>query len=174
MKRQDKERIVEELKEKFARHDVAVLTRFTGLKVPELNQLRDDFKKLSVDYRVVKNTLFRRALEGTDIALLRDYIHGPIAIAFTQGDIVPVAKVLTRYAKDHPSLKIHVGLSVGKLLEARALEQAATLPDRDELVAKVLYLLNAPLIQLLNTLRAVPSKLVRTLAAIQEQKEKTA
>jgi large subunit ribosomal protein L10 len=172
--RRDKERLVEQLKVKFARNDVAVLTRFTGLKVPELNRLRDELKELSVDYHVVKNTLVRRALEGTDGTAMRDHIHGPIAIAFARGDIVPVAKLLTKYTKDYPSLKMHAGLALGRLLDAGEIEHAATLPDRDVLVAKVLFLMNAPLIHLMRVLRAVPEKLVRTLAAIQEEKEKTA
>lgn len=172
VRRKDKERIVEDLKEKFAKSDVAVLTRFSGLKVSEISQLRNDFKKISVDYRVVKNTLVRRAMEGTDIALLKDYLQGPIAIALAQKDVVPVAKVLTGFAKDHPHLKIHAGLVKGRVMDAKEIEQAATLPDRDELIAKLLFLMNAPLINLLSTLREIPGKFVRTLAAIQEQKEK--
>jgi len=173
VKRREKERIVEELKEKFARSDVAVLTRFTGLKVSEINQLRNDFKKISVDYHVVKNTLVRRAMEGTDIALLREHIQGPLAIALAQRDVVPVAKVLTSFAKEHPQLKIHVGVAQGRVMKAEEIEQAATLPGRDELVAKLLFLLNAPVVQLMSLLREIPGKLVRTLAAIQQQKEKS-
>jgi large subunit ribosomal protein L10 len=170
--RSDKERTVEDLKAKFARSDVAVLTRFMGLKVSELNQLRYEFKRASMDYHVVKNTLVRRAIEGTDVALLRDYIEGPIAIAFAETDLVSLAKVLAGYQKDHPSLQIHVGLAKGRILEASDIQRAATLPDREELVAKVMFLLNVPLTRLMMTLKGIPTKVVRTLGAIQEQKEK--
>jgi large subunit ribosomal protein L10 len=171
VKRAEKENIVEELKEKFERSDVAVLTRFVGLKVPEINQLRDECKKIAVDYHVVKNTLVRRAMQGTAVARLEDRIEGPIAIALAQKDIVPVAKLLVDYVKTHPPLRIHAGLVQERVLDGKAVEQIATLPSREELLAKLLFLMNAPLIQLMNVMTGVQSKLVRVLAAIQQQKE---
>jgi large subunit ribosomal protein L10 len=170
VKGQQKEKIVEELRDKFARNQVAILTRFSGLKVHEINQLRNEFKKISVDYRVVKNTLVRRAMEGTDIALLRDHVHGPLALALTQGDIVPVAKLLTDFVKDHPKLKIHVGLTLGKVLDAKAVGEAARLPTKEELLMKMMSVMNAPVVQVLIVVREVIAKLVRTLDAIQKQK----
>jgi large subunit ribosomal protein L10 len=155
VKRQEKERIVEQIREKLAPCDVAVLTRFSGLKVSEINRLRMELKKISVDYHVVKNSLVKRALEGTDIALLVDHFQGPLAIALSRGDIVPVAKLLTGYMREHP----------------KEVERAATLPSREELVAKLLFLMNAPLIQFMNVLKGVLGQLIRTLAAIRKQKE---
>ncbi len=171
MKRQQKERIVGQIREKLSPCDVAVLTRFSGLKVSEINQLRRELRKISVDYHVMKNTLVKRALEGTDIALLRDHFQGPLALALSRGDIVPVAKLLTGYMKDHPRLAIHAGFVRGRVLGAKEVEQAATLPGREELVAKLLFLMNAPLIQFMNVLKGVLGQFVRTLAAIQKQKE---
>ncbi len=172
MKRKEKERIVGDLRASFSPCDVAVLTRFSGLKVWEINRVREEFKKISVDYRVVKNTLVKKAMEGTDVALLREYFQGPVAVALARGDIIPVAKLLTGFMKEFPKLAIHAGLAQGKLLTAKEVELAATLPSREELVAKLLFLLNAPLTSLMNVMQAVPAQLVRTLAAIQEQKAK--
>jgi large subunit ribosomal protein L10 len=171
VKRSEKERIVEALRARFVPSDVAVLTRFSGLKVSELNRLRNELKKISVDYHVVKNTLVKQAVEGTDIALLRDHFHGPIAIALTRGDIVFLAKALTGYMKDYPKLQIQAGLAQGKVLDAKEVEQAATLPSREELLAKVMYLMNAPLIGLMTVLKEVPAKVTRTIAAIRKQRE---
>ena len=174
MDRHEKERIVEDLKEKFAMCEVAILTRYSGLKVQEINELRNHLKKISVDYRVVKNNLVQRAMEGTDVALLREHIHGPLAIALARGDIVPAAKLLTGYAKDHPNLEIHAGLAQGRFLDAQEIEQAAKLPSKEELVGQLMSIMNAPLIQLMNVMREVVAKLVRTLDAIQRQKAKSA
>lgn len=171
MNRGEKQRVVEELRAKFAQSDVAVLTRFSGLKVSELGELRGGLRKISVDYHVVKNTLVRRAMEGTGIALLREHIQGPIAIALGKGDIVPLAKALTGYMKDHPKLKIEVGLARGRVLDAKALEQAATLPGREELVAKLMFLMKAPVAGLMGVMREIPGKLIRTLDAIRKEKE---
>lgn len=170
MKRQDKERVVDELRQRFAESDVAVLTRFSGLNVMEMNQLRNELKKASADYRVVKNSLVRRAMEGGGMAPLRDVVEGPLAVATTRGDIVALARILTGFMKDHPKLEIHAGLVRGRVLDAKTVERAATLPSREELVGKLLYLLNCPLVRLMNALKEIPGSLMRTLAAIKDQK----
>jgi large subunit ribosomal protein L10 len=172
VKRTEKTRIVEELRAKFVPCDVAVLTRFSGLKVSEINRLRNDLRRISVDYRVVKNTLVKQAMEGTDIALLGDHLQGPIAIAIARGEIGPIAKMLTGYIKDHPKLSIHAGLAQGRVLTGKDVEQAATLPGREEMLARLMYMLNAPLVRMLNALNGVPANVVRTLGAIQREKEK--
>ena len=169
--REDKQRAVEVLRDRFAKSNVAVLTRFSGLKVSELGELRRGLKKISVDYHVVKNTLVRRAMEGTDVALLREHIRGPIAIALGEGDIVSLAKALTGYMKEHPKFQIEAGVVGGRVLDARAVEEAATLPSREELVAKLMFLLNAPVAGLMAVMREIPGKLVRTLDAIRQQKQ---
>ncbi len=171
MNREDKQKAVEDLRDKFARYDVAVLTRFSGLKVSEMGELRRGLKKVSAEYQVVKNTLFRRAMEGTDVALLREHIRGPIAIAFGKGDIVSLAKALTGYMKEHPKFQIEAAVVGGRLLEAKAVEEAATLPSREELVAKLMFLLNAPVAGLMGVMREIPGKLIRTLDAVRRQKE---
>lgn len=171
MNRGEKQKAVEELRAKFAQSDVAVLTRFSGLKVSELGELRRGLKKISVDYHVVKNTLMRRAMEGTDVALLKDRIRGPLAIALGKGDVVALAKALTGFMKDHPKLQIEAGLAGGRVLDGKEVEQAATLPGKDELLAKLMFLLNAPVAGLMGVMREIPGKLIRTLDAIRAQKE---
>lgn len=171
MNRADKERVVEELRSKLIESDVAVFTRFTGLKVSELGELRRGLKKISVDYHVVKNTLLRRAMEGTDVVLLKDHIRGPLAVAMGKGDIVPLAKALTEYIKDHPKLEIEVGVAGGRVLVADEIQKAATLPAREELVAKLMFLLQAPVGRLLSVMKEIPAKLVRTLDEIRKLKE---
>ena len=89
MNRQQKEQVIEDLKGKLAENNVGVFTRYSGLKVLEINQIRNDLKKVSADYHVVKNTLFLRAIDGTEIAALKDHIHGPLALAVAKDDIVP-------------------------------------------------------------------------------------
>ncbi len=170
VKRQDKERLVDRLRERFGESDVAVFTRFSGLSVMEMNQLRNELKRASVDYRVVKNTLLKRAMEAGGMAHLRDLVEGPLAVATTRGDIVALARTLTGFMKDHPKLEIHAGLLRGRVLDAKTVERAATLPSREELIGKLLYLLNSPVIRLMNALKDIPGSLVRTLSAIQDQK----
>jgi large subunit ribosomal protein L10 len=171
VKRIEKERIVEKIREGLVSRDVAVLTRFSGLKVSEINELRRQLKRIFADYHVVKNTLVKRAMEGTVVALLRDHFRGPVAIALARGDIVPMAKLLAGYMKDHPKLTIHAGLAQGKILSAKEVEQAATLPGREQLLGKLMFLMNTPLIRFMTVLKGVPGQLIRTLAAVQKQKE---
>jgi ribosomal protein L10 len=170
VKREDKERIVAGLREKFTHCEVAILTRYSGLRVEEINGLRNELRKVSVDYHVVKNTLANRAMEGTDVAMLRDHLQGPLAIALTRGDIVHAAKLLTAFAKDHPRLEIYMGMAQGRVLDANVIEKAAKLPSKEELVAKLMSVMNAPLVQMISVMREVVAKFMRTLNAIQQQK----
>jgi large subunit ribosomal protein L10 len=172
--RAEKQRLVEDLRGKFVRNDVVILTRFTGLKVGELGELRRGLKKISAEYKVVKNTLLQRAMEGTDVALLRERIRGPLAVVVGKGDLVPVAKALVDYMKDHPKFEIEAGVTRGRVLDANEIRQAATLPGREELVAKLMFLMQAPVAGLIGVLREIPAKLVRTLDEIRKQKESQA
>ena len=174
MNRQQKEQVIEDLKGKLAENNVGVFTRYSGLKVLEINQIRNDLKKVSADYHVVKNTLFLRAIDGTEIAALKDHIHGPLALAVAKDDIVPVAKLLAGFTKNFPKLEVHVGFADGQVIDSKGIEYAATLPGKEELQAKLLFMMNAPLTNFMNVLRAVHIKLLLTIKAIQQQKEETA
>lgn len=172
--RAEKQRLVEDLRDKFARNDVVIFTRFTGLKVAEMGELRRGLKRLSAEYRVVKNSILQRAMEGTEVALLRDRVCGPLALVMGKGDIVPVAKTLVDYMKDHPKFEIEVGVTRGRVLDATEIKEVATLPGREELVAKLMFLMKAPVAGLVGVLREIPAKLVRTLDEIRKQKESQA
>ena len=174
MNRQEKEQVIEDLKGKLAENNVGVFTRYSGLKVLEINKIRNDLKNISADYHVVKNSLFMRAIDGTEIAPLKDHIHGPLALAVAKDDIVPVAKLLAGFAKSYPKFEVHVGFANGKVIDTKGVEFAATLPSKEELQAKLLFLMNAPLTNFMHVLRAVHIKLLLTIKAVQQQKEETA
>ena len=147
----------------------AVAAEYRGLTVAEMSELRVEARKADVYVRVVKNTLARRAVEGTEFECLRERLTGPLILAFSREDPGSAARVIKGFAKNHAKL-VPVGVAIGgALYEAGDLDRVAALPTLDEARAKLLGTLQAPMSQLVRTLAEPAAMLARTLAARSEQ-----
>ena len=145
-------------------------TDYRGLTVEKITQLRNELRGVSSEYRVVKNTLLKRATEGTAVEPLHEHLTGPTAIMVSPEDPIGPVKVLAKYLKDYSELSIKAGVLDGRLLSAEDTKALSTLPSKPELLAKVLSLCVAPHVGLLNTLNGVSQKFVRVLRAIEQKK----
>ncbi len=171
MKIEDKQKVVENLKEKFATTKVVIVTDYKGLDVSQMTDLRRKLSEANVEYQVVKNTLLTRASKDTDAELLADVFKGPSAIALSFDDPVAPAKVLTQFAKDNEKLEIKAGVMGGKLMDLDAITALSKLPSREELLAQVLSAMNAVPTGFVRALADVPRRMVNVLNAVKDQKE---
>jgi len=172
--REEKQESVKELHEKLNQSNHFILTDYRGLKVEEINHLRNELKKVSVEYRVVKNTFLKRAAEGTPLDILKDNFCGPTAIAIAKDNPVAPAKVFVNFIKDHPQLELKIGIYDQKQFDGDYIKNVISkLPSREELIGRVLFLLNATTCRFIQVLQGVPLKLLGTLTAIKEERERT-
>ena len=139
----------------FGKAETAILTSFTKLKAAQTEELRKTVRQAGGKYRVIKNTLAKRAGENTKIADALSSLKGVTSIAYTSGDPVALAKALQKYAKDNPELTFKAVVLEGRVLPAREIEALATMPSRDEVMSKLLFLINAPAQRLVTVLNAV-------------------
>jgi large subunit ribosomal protein L10 len=167
----EKQQIAEDLRDRFSKSAIIVLTDYKGLDVAAMNDLRRKLRAEQIEYQVVKNTLLIRASEDNDVALIKDYFKGPSAIALSYDDPVAPAKVLSQFAKEHDKLEIKVGVMDGQVLDANAIQALAKLPSREVLLGQLLSALNAVPTSFVRTIAEVPRSLVNVLAAIRDQKE---
>jgi large subunit ribosomal protein L10 len=169
MKNADKATCTAELQEGFERAHVAVLTDYRGLEAQQLDQLRRQVRAANGRYRVAKNTLTRRALGPGQAEKLGAMLRGPTAIVFGFTDPVSVVKVVVRFAKDHEALGIKGGLLDGQVLAPEAVQQLAELPSREEMLGRLLALLQAPATRLLRTINEPGTRLVQVLDAVRRR-----
>jgi len=166
---------VEYLSERIREAKGIYLTDFTGLTVEEMNDLRVRLRKENVLYRVAKNTLTKIALQQAGYeGKLDPYLEGPTGLVFGFDDPITPARILRDFAKERQKLRFKASLVDGQVFDAEQTEKLADLPSRDELVARLLGQLNAPIAGLVWTLNGLLAKLVYALQAIKEQKEKGA
>jgi len=148
-----------------------LLINFEGINVLAQSELRREISKVDSGYQVIKNRLALRAVENTSLEVLREHFHGPTAIAYTGGDPVALAKVLNNFISDHPSMAFKAGVVEGKTFSASDVERLAQMPSRPELLSKLVYLLNAPLVRLASALQSPLRGLASVLKQLAEQKQ---
>ncbi len=171
MKLEKKKEITQEIHEKFSRACIVILTHYKGMDVGALTELRRRLRDAGVEYKVVKNTLLRRAAEDTGAGALRDRFTGPSAVAISYADPVIPAKVLTDFARTNDKLEIRSGALQGKLLEADDIRALSALPSREVLLAQVLGVMNAVPASFVRVMSGIPQKFVYLLGALKSRKE---
>jgi large subunit ribosomal protein L10 len=158
---------------KFVDAKAAILANYSGLNVQQMAELRSQLRAAVVELYVVKNTLARRAVEGTGFVPLADHFVGPTSVSFSQHDAVAMAKALTEYAKKEPKLNVRVGFVEGQVLSPEQITALAELPPREVLLGRMLASIQSPLAGLVGVLHGVLRQLVYVLQAVKDTKEKT-
>lgn len=173
LNRQDKAAVIEEMSALVAQSSVIVVAEYRGLTVEAITKLRADARKQGVRLRVVKNTLVRRAVAGTPFEGLSDKFVGPLIYGMS-ADPVAAAKVLHNFAKTNDKLVIKAGAMANYVMNVADIEKLASMPSRDELLAKLMATMNEPIAKFVRTINEVPARFVRTVAAYRDAKEKAA
>src|SRR5688500_13331008 len=164
--------MVSEVSAKLAGAQALIVAEYRGLDVEHVTQLRAKARKSGLYLRVLKNTLARRAVQGTPFEKLTDQLVGPLMYGIA-ADPVAGAKVMSEFAKDNEQFVIRAGAMPNSLMSAKDIKALALLPSRNELLAKLLGTMQAPVTKLVRTMNEVPARFVRTLAAFRDQLEKS-
>ena len=171
LKLEQKQTIVAEVNEAAGSAMSAVLADYRGLTVAQMIEIRAKARASGVYLRVVRNTLAKRAVEGTEYECLSEAFVGPTLLAFSQEDPGSAARLLADYVKEFEKLEVKALSIGGELLGADQLSRIAKLPTRDQALALLMSVMLAPITKLARTLNEVPAKLVRTVAAVRDQKQ---
>jgi large subunit ribosomal protein L10 len=168
---EEKQKITEDLHERFSKSAIVVVTDYKGLDVSSINALRRKLRAEDIEFQVVKNTLLIRAAKDTDVASIKDFFKGPSAVALSYDDPVAPAKILTQFAKDNQKLEIKGGVLKDKVLDADAIKALAKLPSREVLLGQFLSVLNQVPTSFVRIMAEIPRSLLNVLTAIRDQKE---
>lgn len=170
MNRQEKAAVIDEVSDQLAGAQAVVVAEYRGLSVESVTQLRKEARAAGVYLRVLKNTLAKRAITGTPFEALSGKMAGPLIYGISK-DPVAAAKVMVNFAKTNDKLVLSGGALPGQVMNADGVKALATMPSREELLSKLLGTMQAPIAQFVRTLNEVPTKFVRGLAAVRDQKE---
>ena len=166
---EQKQAVVGEIAAQLGKAQAVIVAEYRGLDVGAVTDLRAKARKSGLYLRVLKNTLARRAVKGTQFEKLSEQMSGPLIYGIAQ-DPVAGAKVLSAFAKDNEKFVIKGGVMANALMSVRDLKVLASLPSREELLAKLVGTMQAPIVKLVRTMNEVPGKFVRTLAAVRDSK----
>lgn len=167
----EKQAVVAEVAEVASSAYSAVIAEYRGLTVEQLTSLRVEARKESVYLRVMKNTLAKKAVEGTEFECISDSFSGPLVFAFSQEDPGAAARIMREFAKENDKLVLVRGAVGGKPVEQNELGKLADLPTRDQAISMLMSVMQAPVAKFVRTLNEVPGKLVRTVDAVRQSKE---
>jgi large subunit ribosomal protein L10 len=170
LKRDEKEQLVQVLHDELEKSQAVFVTDYMGLTVERITKLRREIKGVGGSYKVVKNTLLRRATEGTPAKGIEQFFVGPTAIAIAKTDAVAVAKALVNFAKDNEKFEIQAGMLGNRTITAADIQELSKMPPREVLLARMLGSLNAPVSNFVGVLSAIISQLVYVLKAIENKK----
>ncbi len=168
---EQKKAIVSEVAEVADKAFSAIAAEYRGLSVDEMTELRAQARNAGVYLRVVKNSLARRAFEGTEFECMSEGLSGPLVLALSQEDPGSAARVIKEFAKDHEKLEVKLVSIGGKLLDPGEIKTLAKMPTYDQAISMLMAVMKAPVEKLARTMNEVPGKLVRTVAAVKDAKQ---
>ncbi|WP_148704284.1 50S ribosomal protein L10 [Taylorella asinigenitalis] len=170
LNRNEKQVVIDEISAQLSEAQSIVVAEYRGIDVASVTVLRKKARESGVYLRVLKNTLVTRAIKDTNFQQIEDKLVGPLIYAISK-DPVAAAKVLSSFAKENDKIVLKAGALPGSVLDSNGIKQLATMPSREELLSKLMGTMQAPIAKFVRTLNEVPTKFVRGLAAVRDQKE---